>query len=191
MKSRRKKLVLIIAGILLIALILNAIFTWGIIFSHSGGFFSSTTSLFEDIITDGYAHVSLGGEFSNPVFCIPFVFGVYGIESPPYPIRLAIRDDADSFRKFYLKSLLIEYVDGQKIDRNIEWERDFETDFPSLPAKYVIDKLPVNVERRQSCNIKFVGYFINKEGDKIPFDTTKEFEYEAHEWSVFTVRGSF
>ncbi|GAH40639.1 unnamed protein product, partial [marine sediment metagenome] len=49
----------------------------------------------------------------------------------------------------------------------------------------------VTVDRRQSCNIRFVGYFVNKEGVKIPFDITKYFEYEAYEWSIYTARGSF
>ena len=181
MKYREKKLIIVIVVVLLIALILNAIFTWGIMFHHYGGFGSSTTSLFENIVTDGYAHVELGGDISNLIFRIPFVFSVYVIESPPYAINLYISDDTDSLKKIFVKSISIEYVDGQKIDHNVDWERKLEN----------IDKLPVTVDRRQSCEIRFVGYFVNKEAEKIPFDTTKHFEYESHKWSIYPAAGSF
>lgn len=181
MKSRKKKMIIAIFVILLTALIFNAIYTWGITFEHNGGFQWSTISLFEDIVTDGYAQVRLGGELNNPKFCIPFVFLVYGIESPPYAINFYISDDTGLLEKIYVQSISIEYVKGQKIDHNLEWERNLKD----------VDKLPVAVDRRQSCNVRFVGYFINKEGVKIPFDTTKHFEYEPYKWRAYPVRGSF
>ena len=191
MKSRRKKLMLIIVVILLIALILNAIFTWGIVFDHNGGFQWSTRSVFEDIITDGYANIRLGDSQNNPIFCIPFIFWVYGIESPPYAICFSIRDDTGSLKKYFLESISIEYVDGQKINHQIDWEREFNNKFSGMREKYVIDKLPVTVDRRQSCNIRFVGHFLNKKGVKMPFDTIENFEYEAYDWRIYPANGSF
>jgi len=191
MKYRKKKLIIAIVVVLLAALILNAIFTWGIMFDHYGGFGSSTTSLFENIVTDGYAYVSLGGDISNLIFRIPFVFSVYGIESPPYAINIAVRDNTGLLKRCFWESVIIEYVDGQKIDHNFDWVREFNNKFSGMQEKYVIDKLPVTVDRRQSCNIRFVGYFVNKEGVKISFDTTKHFEYESHKWSIYRAAGSF
>jgi len=182
---------LIIAGTLLVILTLNAIFTWGITFYRDGGFFWSTTSLFEDIVTDGYADVRLGDGQNDPIFAIPFVFWFYGIESPPYAINLSIRDDTGLLEKFYLESVIIEYVDGQKTEHNVDWERDFGNKFSEMPEKYAIDKLPVTVDKRESCKIRFVGYFVNKEKVKIPFDTIKDFEYEPYKWKISPVRGSF
>lgn len=181
---------LVILSILLVLLILNAIFMGGVVFDHNGGFEWSTTNLFEDIITDGYAQIRLGGEFNDPKFYIPFVFFVYGIESPPYPIRLAIRDNTGLFKKFFMESISIEYADGQKIERQINWERDFKNKFSNMTERYVIDKLPITIDRRRSCKIRFRGYFVNKEDDKVPFDTTKSFEYEAYEWKIYPVHGS-
>jgi hypothetical protein len=96
--------------------------------------------------------------------------------------------------------IYIEYVDGQKISHDINWERKFKftSILKSIDSKPVrvsvgqlIDKLPVTVDRKQSCNIRFVGYFVNKEGVNIPFDTTKYFEYETHKWVISSVRGYF
>ena len=106
---------LAVAGILLAGFILNAIFTWGIIFDHNGGFEWSTKGVFKNIITDGYAQVRLGENLNNPIFCIPFVFWVYGIESPPYAICLTIRDNTGLLKKISMESVSIEYTDGQKI----------------------------------------------------------------------------
>jgi hypothetical protein len=96
----------------------------------------------------------------------------------------------------------IEYVDGQTIEHNINWEGEFErnkTPFDNMegwkpsdfPIRYVIDKLPVTVDRRQSCRIRSVGYFVNKEAEKILFDTTEYFEYKPYEWRVYPALGSF
>ncbi|MHC4783083.1 MAG: hypothetical protein ACYTE0_08540, partial [Planctomycetota bacterium] len=77
-------------------------------------------------------------------------------------------------------------------DLNIDWQREFENNkFPDMPERYVIDKLPITIDKRECCSIRFVGHFVNKEGMKIPFDTTKSFEYEAHEWSIYPALGSF
>lgn len=182
-------MIVAILVILSAALIFNAIYTWGVMFGTNGGFGVSTTSLFEDIITDGYAYIRLGDSYGNPIVGIPFVFWAYGVESPPYTINLSIRDDTGLLKKIFMKSISIEYVDGQKINHNVDWEREFNNKFSA--RGYVIDKLPVTVDSRQSCNIKFVGYFVNKEGIEISFDTTKHFEYEPHKWSISPVRGSF
>lgn len=171
----------IIVGILLAALIFNAIYTWGITFDRDGGFEWSTIKVFENIVTDGYADIRLGDGHNNPIFAIPLVFWVYGIESPPYAICFTIIDNTNLLEKISVKSVSIEYVDGQKIDHNVDWERKLEN----------IDKLPVTVDRRQSCNVRFVGYFVNKESVKIPFDNTEHFEYESHTWRVYPARGSF
>lgn len=180
-----------IIGIIFTALILNAIFTWGIVFDCDGGFEWSQTSLFKDIVSNGYAHVKLEGEFDDTAFSIPLVFYVEGIESPPYAINLFVRDNARFFKKFFMESVEIEYVDGHKIKHNLDWEREFENAFPNMPERYVHDILPVTVDRRKSCRFRFVGYFVNKEGEKIPFDTVEYFEYEAHKWRVYPLAGSF
>jgi len=201
MKSRRKKVILAVLGILLIALILNAIFTWGIIFGQTGGFMWSRTYIFEDIIADNQAsQIVLGDSPNNPIFFIPLVFYIYGIEPPPYVIDLEISDETEKLENIFIKSISIEYINGKKIHQNINWERKFKSSFVlrsinskniDVPVKYLSDKLPVTVDRRQSCNIRFVGYFVGKEGDKIPFDTTKYFEYETPHWRVYPARGSF
>jgi hypothetical protein len=191
MKFSRKKVIVTIVVILLIVLIINAVYTWGIIFEHDGGFKWSTINIFEDIVTEGYSFVRLGGQLDDPILCIPLVFYVYGIEPPPYTINFAIRNDTNSFKKISIKSVSIEYLDGQKIDHNIEWDRDFKSKFPDMPERYVVEQLPVTVDRRQSCKIRFMGYFINKEGEKISFDNTKYFEYEPYKWRIGILRGSF
>ena len=127
MKSRRKKLVVIIIGVLLIALILNAIFTWGIIFGRSGGFMWSRTGIFEEIIADNQAsQIVLGDNPGNPIFFIPLVFYFYGIEPPPYVINLEISDETEMLEKIFIESISIEYIDGQKTNHKINWERKFE-----------------------------------------------------------------
>jgi len=188
MKSNKK---IIIVGIILAALILNAIFTWGIIFGRSGGFGLSTTKVFEDIVVDGYADVRLGDSQNNPIFAIPLVCWVYGVDPPPYAICFSIRDNTGLLKQVFMESISIEYIDGQKIKHQIDWEREFNNKFSGMQEKYVIDKLPVTVDRRESCIIRFVGHFVNKDGAEIPFDTTKSFEYEAHKWRIYTALGSF
>ncbi len=201
MKSGRKKMMIAILAILLAALILNAICTGGISFNHNGGFERSRTAIFKDVLTGKYfSEIRLGEYPNNPFFYIPMVFYIYGVESPPYVILLDIDDETESIEKIFIELIYIEYVDGQKISHDINWERKFK--FTSIlksidskpvrvPVGQLIDKLPVTVDRKQSCNIRFVGYFVNKEGVNIPFDTTKSFEYEAHKWRISSVRGYF
>ena len=197
----KKKLLLAIAGILLIALILNAIFTWGIVFSQDGGFWSSGNYIFKDIFTEKQTgSITMRDNYTEFPICIPGVFYIYLIDPPPYIIRLEIDDETESLEKIFIELMSIEYVDGQKINHNINWERKFEDDFVhrfidakliAFPAKRFYDKLPITVDRRESCDIRFVGYFVDKDGVKIPFDTTKYFEYEPHKWSVYPLAGSF
>jgi len=189
-----------ILAILLVTLIINAIYTWGIVFDHDGGFERSGTYIFEDIFTEKQkGRIRLGENLNNPIFCIPFVIWVYGIESPPYFILLEINDETESFDKIYMELISIEYVDGQKIEHNIDWEgaftsfsilRSMDSQNVSIPAVRFEGKLPVTVDIRQSCRIQFVGYFVNKEGDKIPFDTVEYFEYETYKWRIYA-GGSF
>jgi hypothetical protein len=209
MKSKRKKLIKIIVFGLLVALFFNAICTWGIIFDCDGGFEWSARGVFEDILTDddGFAFMGLGNfhlveNLNNPIVIIPLVFRVYGIEPPPYVICFTIRDNTETFEKIFIELVSIEYVDNEAIEHKINWEGKFKrikTPFDNMeswkpsdfPEAYMDDKLPVTVDRRQSCNIRFVGYFVKKEGDKIPFDTTEHFEYKSHTWRVYPAIGSF
>ena len=182
-------MVTIIIGILLIALILNAIFTRGITFEHEGGFRLTSEDLFKNILTDGYADVTLGDY--PPQFGIPLVFQVYLVESPPYAIKIFINDDSGLLKSFFLESVTIEYINGDEIEHDVDWEKDFGTRFPEPLPRYIIGKLPVTVDRRQNCKIRFVGYFVNKEGVKIPFDSTGHLWYEVPEWRIYPVAGSF
>lgn len=201
MTSKRKKLVIGIVVFLLIALILNAVYTWGIIFEHKGGFERSKTYIFEDILTDERpGEVRLGENPSDLIFSVPLVFWVYSIEPPPYVILFDIDDESVSLEKIFIESVSIEYVNGQKIDHNINWERKFKNSSiyarrgsqnVDVPVMSLTEKLPVTIDRRQSCNIRFVGYFVNKDGGKIPFDTTEYFEYEPHRWRIYPAAGSF
>lgn len=198
MKSNKK---IIIVGIILAALILNAIFTWGIIFDCNGGFEWSRTYIFEEFIANNQAsQIVLGDNPGNPIFMIPLVFYVYGIEPPPYVINLEISDETESLDTIFIESISIEYIDGQKISHNINWERKFKSSSIlrsinskniHIPVKHLTDKLSVTVDRRQSCRISFVGYFVNKEKDKVPFDTAEYFEYETHNWRIYPALGSF
>ena len=200
MKSRRKKIAAILV-ILLVALILNAMLTWGIIFDHDGGFEMSRTYLFEDILIENQrCEIIIGDGLSSLRISIPFVFYVYGLESPPYPIRLEISDKTGTFEEIFIESVTIEYVEGQRIEHKINWKREFENttlltsvDAKNtwIPVEQLYDKLPVTVDRRESCNIRFIGHFVSKVGVKIPFDTTKSFEYEAHNWGMYPLAGSF
>ena len=191
MELRRKRLMFAIVGVLFVGLVLNAILTWGIVFDRDGGFEWSTKSLFKSIITNGYAHVRLGGERSNLRFCIPLVFWIYGIEAPPYPIRLSIRDDSGLLKTFNLDKIVIEHSDGQKNEYDIDWEREFKNKFSEMKENYIIDELPIKIEERKNCTIRFIGYFLNTEGETIPFDTTEYFEYEPYSWRIYPARGSF
>jgi hypothetical protein len=202
MKSRRKKITIAIAGILLVTLILNAICTWGICFHHTGGF-TSIPYIFEDIFTEKQTGtITMRDNSTNPTdsIYIPGVFYIYRIDPPPYMIQLNIYDESESLEKISIELISIEYVDGQKINHNVIWERKFNSGGISryvnsklvrIPVRRLNDKLPVTVDRRQSCKIKFVGYFVNKEGSKISFDTAEYFEYEAHEWRIYPLAGSF
>lgn len=202
MKYRIIKSIAIIVLVLLVALIFNAILFWGIIFDCDGGFESSTThDVFKDIFTQIHAtRMTLGEDPGNPIIGIPSVFWVYGIEPPPYVISLTIQDTSESFEKIFIESITIKYVDGQNIEYNVDWEREFEstpvftsgnTGLVRIPAMGFSEKLPVKVGRRESCNISFVGYFVKKGGEKIPFDTTEYFEYEPKKWRIYPARGSF
>ena len=194
-------MIIAIIVILLVALIFNAIYTWGIIFSHDGGFDGSRTYIFEEVFAENQSgQIVFGDKLNNPIFFIPLVFYIYGIEPPPYVINLEIDDETKSFEKIFIELITVGYVNGQKVSHKINWERKFEDDsvhrfidakLIEFSAKRLYDKLPVTVDRRQSCDITFVGYFVNKKGVKIPFDTTKHFEYEPYEWRIYTARGSF
>jgi len=201
MMSKKKKLIAAIAVFLLVGLILNAIFTWGIIFEHDGGFEWSITDIFEDILTENQpGEIRLGEKPSKLIFCVPLVFWVYSIEPPPYVILLNIDDETESIERIFIELISIEYVDGQKMDHNINWERKFKRSSihvrrnsknVDIPVMQLTDKLPVTVDRRQSCRIRFVGHFVNKGGEKITFDTAEYFEYEPHRWRIYPAAGSF
>ena len=127
MKSQKNKLIKIIFAWILVALLFNAICTWGLIFDREGGFEQSSASLFKETFTDdvGFAWVTLGGEGSGenlnkPIVTIPLVFSVYGIEPPPYGIHFTIRDDAARFTKIIIESVSIEYVNGQTKEHQIK-----------------------------------------------------------------------
>lgn len=201
MKSGRKKLILIIAGVLSIALILNAIFTWGIVFDHNGGFEWSGNYIFEDIFTEKQTgSITMRDNYTEFPICIPGIFYIYRIDPPPYIIRLDIDDETESLEKIFIELISVEYVDGQRIEHKVDWEREFKSTSllvsmnsknVRIPVMQIIDKLPVTVDRRESCNIRFVGYFVNKEGDKMPFDTAEYFEHEPYKWRIYPLRGSF
>ena len=195
-------MIIAILAVPLAVLMLNLIFPFGIVFSCHGGFRWSGTYIFEEFIKDSQSTtVVLGDEHpGDPIIYIPLVLCVYGVESPPYTINLKISDETESFEKIFIELVSIEYIDGQKVSHNIDWERTLEDSSVHryvndanlneyklivFPAKRLHDKLPVTVDRRQSCNIRFVGYFVNKEGVKISFDTTKHFEYAAYEWKMY------
>ena len=108
-----KKRTKIIIPIVIVAFVINDIFTWGIIFDHYGGFESSTIRTFEDIVTDGYADIRLGDSDDNLILGIPFIFWVYGIESPPYAVLLDINDKTWSLNKILIELISIEYVDSR------------------------------------------------------------------------------
>ncbi|MHC4527890.1 MAG: hypothetical protein ACYS29_08435 [Planctomycetota bacterium] len=191
MKPAYKKLIKVIVIVLVVPLFLNAVCTWGIIFDYEGGFEDSGTWILEDIYTGGFVTMTVGEDINIRLFAIPLVLYVYGIEPPPYVISLRIGDNTETYEKILIESVSIEYDDGQKINQNINWEGVFErvkTPFdnmesfkPSdLPNTYMFGKLPLTVNRRQSCNIRLVGGFINRDGDKIPFDITEHFEYKPH-----------
>jgi len=201
MKSKKSKRISIVVGILVVALILNAIITWGIVFEHRGGFKRSTTCIFDDVLTENCSgEIWLGENTNNPIFAIPFVFWIYGIESPPYAILLDISEETVFYEKIVLELVSVEYVDGEKIDHSVNWEGKFKKTHLSrfvdsklikIPCVRLIDKLPVTVDRRQSCNIRLVGYFINKEGDNVPFNTMAYFEYRSHDWIIYPGSTSF
>jgi hypothetical protein len=200
--DKRKKLIIAIVAVLLVALIVNAVLSWGIIFDCGGGFERSTThNVFADIFTDIHAtQMRLGEDPSNPIG-IPLVFLIYGIEPPPYAIILRINDKTVSFQKMFIESISIEYTDGQKTEHTVDWERAFFSSSvlesigggrnAKFPVMGLSEKLPVTVNRRESCNIRFVGYFVKKGGEKIPFDTTEYFKYEPKKWRIYTGRGAF
>ena len=105
MKPKRKKLVVTIVGILLVALILNAIFTWGICFNHTGGF-TSIPYIFEDIFTEKQTGtITMRDNSTNPTdsIYIPGVFYIYRIDPPPYMIQLNIYDEAESLDKIFIE----------------------------------------------------------------------------------------
>jgi len=200
-RKRRIVVIVLVLLVLLVASIVNYRYFWGIIIECNGGFQWSTTNVFEDIFTRIHAaQMTLGEDPSNPIVGIPFVFYVYGIEPPPYVISLTIKDTTESFEKMFVESITIQYVDGQDIEYKVDWERDFEScpvftsknaKLVEIPAMQLSENLPVTVGRRESCNIRFVGYFVKKGGEKIPFDTTEYFEYEHREWRITTGLGAF
>lgn len=201
MKSTKNKLTRIISVLVLVTLLINAICTWGIVFDCEGGFDYSQTSIFEDILTDddGYAYIGLGfslGEDFNKLFInIPLVFRVYAIKPPPYDICFTIRDNTETFEKIFIKLVSIEYNGSEAMEYIINWEGKFKrikTPFDNMeswkpsdfPEAYMSSNLPVTVDRRQNCKIRFRGYFMTKDDSKIPFDTTENFEYRPHKWNI-------
>ena len=177
MKHKRKKLIVVIVVVLLVVLIVNAVLTWGIMFECDGGFKWSMTSVFEEVFTkEQTGEIRLGENPGNPIFGIPLIFLVYGIEPPPYVICLRIIDKTESLANMFVESITIEYIDGLKMEHDVDWEREFySTSLFStngvksfdIPAMGLRDKLPVTVERRKSCDIKLVGHFVKKDGDTI------------------------
>ena len=202
MKYRIIKSIVIIVLVLLVASIVNYLYFWGIVIECTGGFKFSTIPVFKDIFTGIHAaQMTLGENPNNPIVGIPFVFYLYGIEPPPYVILLDIDDETESIEKIFIESIAIEYTDGQRIEHALDWDKAFASSAvlksigggknAVFPVMTLDEKLPVAVDRRESCNIRFVGYFVKKGGEKIPFDTTEYFEYEHREWRITTGLGAF
>jgi len=201
MKYGRKKLVVVIVAVILAALILNAVITRGIIFACYSGFELSGPGVFDGLFRQKQVGGIGVGAGIGPTYGIPFVFAVHCEESPPYPIGLTIDDRSESLAKIVITSVSIEYVDGQKIDHRLDWERALESNFAltydenaelvDIPQMWLNENLPVTVDRKASCNIRLVGYFTDKEGEDTPFDTTGHFEYKPCEWRVYPFYGSF
>jgi hypothetical protein len=195
MKYTRKKIVVIILFVLLGGLIINAMFTMGIVFDCHGGFESSSTNIFEDIFIECQrATIRLGENPNNPIAFIPFVFWLYGIEAPPYTILLEITDDSQSLVEIFIESILIEYVDGERKYCKVDWKGVFDKTISynfedskliEISVTHLKEKLPVTVDRRNSCTINFVGYFVNNKGTKIQFDTIESFKYENIIWRIY------
>jgi hypothetical protein len=194
---RRKNVIIIIVAVVLAVLILNAVITGGIIFICHSGFELSAPGVFRGL----FSHRSVGGirvgEGIGPTYGIPFVFLVHCEESPPYRIELIIDDRSESLAKIVITSVSIEYGDGQKIEHRVDWERPLEStiartsrdgELVQIRPMCLNENLPVTVDRKANCNIRLVGYFTDKEGEDIPFDTTGHFEYKPCEWRVYTVR---
>lgn len=144
--------------------------------------------------------VTLRDDYTEFPICIPGVFYIYRVDPPPYDIRINVDDETESFEKIFMELISIEYTDGREIHHNVNWEGKFrsgsilysmDSKNVEIPAMRFHGKLPVTVDRRKSCKIKFVGYFLNKEGDKILFDTEEYFQYETPEWRIYPLLGSF
>lgn len=197
--GKKKKLITIVVVVILVSLIVNGILTLGIIFDcHNSGFELSGPSVFDGLFRQKQVGGIGVGAGIGPTYGIPFVFLVHCEESPPYPIGVTIDDWSESLAKIVITSVSIEYADGQKIEHRIDWERILESNFAltydenaelvDIPRMWLNENLPVTVDRKASCNIRIVGYFTDKEGEDIPFDTTGHFEYKPCEWRVYTVR---
>ncbi|MHC4527888.1 MAG: putative signal transducing protein [Planctomycetota bacterium] len=79
--AKKRRILCLIVPPVLAALILNAFFTWGIIFDCDGGFEWSGTYIFEDILTEKRSGRIRLGENPPNTLGIPLVFWICRLES--------------------------------------------------------------------------------------------------------------
>lgn len=196
------KKILIVAGILLL-IVGSAILWWytgGICIEHYGGFNRAHEKIFEDIDMfqenfDSY----IGIEGKENTFGIPFVIMVMPLDSPPYHIKLQLRDKTQTLRKMIIETVEVEYDDGEKTQERVNVIEEFTAEEISMwdnnqkakkiPVMWLDCKLCSVVEKNKSCTVKMEGFFINAAEEKIPFNTSTYFDYEPVYWWVYTFTG--
>lgn len=192
--------IIAVASVLLILLnVINAFFVWGICFEEDGGFrFSNDPRFIEPHfpeLHDSSIHIEDGSQSIG----IPFILMCYPLDNPPYTISFILKDEKCTMNQMIIETVLIEYKSGDISQRNLDYVVDFRPSRSSswengksvsTPIMLLEGKLPFLVERSESCTVKLKGYFLNRDQQKMMFESVNDFEYEPKNWRIYRGLGS-
>ena len=194
----RKRLQKVIVVIFIVGLVINTL-NWGTCFEHMGGFQFTVTYTFKDFVTEDDAYIRID-DGHGPSFDIPFVFWVFCLERPPYDLYICINDKTNSLEKMVLETVLIDYGDGDNRKFELYLDKEFvpskhgvsrDAKIIYTPSMWLDEMLPAIVEESKSCTIRLKGFFVDSDGNKLPFETEDYFEYKPTYWRMYPMAGSF
>ena len=201
MKKRTKWLIMIIA-LLVIGVSITYLYSYrGICFEHTGGFqWAEDSTIFNDIFPERHS-ASISMVDVNRGFGIRRIFWFFLLAEPPHGILINIDDESKTMRWIVVKTVTVDYGNGNIYSRNVDFEEGFKVsrttkldedgEDKDVPVMSLSAKIHAVVDKNKSCTIKMNGYFVDSDDNKIPFETNNFFEYEAPYWRVYTGVGAF
>lgn len=181
----KKKLVIV--GSFILAYILYAVLTGGIVLNRSRSF-------------SGQQKVSFVKGLDSDLWLSPKFFtvgipllGFYTSSNSPYSLRIQIWDKSKKYTEIKISSVLINYTDGKKQIVKANWIRRLEPytqvtysgKIIKTPMMMLSDSIPNIINHHTSCIITLIGALKTIDGKNIPFEISEAFEYES-EFRIYT-----